>query len=198
MAKTAKNEARAGVTEILALLRHTFQPAQSVHFLIALVTLRWLADARRDARTLPCQLEIPSSLEYHIPLTLDKIALGKWFVAMFAQLEEQNPRELGGLFSGLNFSSPRLQGTAQDRGILSRAVEILWFQDRDQCSFELMKEALAIARSCLVTDLSAQELNTPAALCELAAQADAAKGARDRVRPGLRHRADADSHGGGT
>lgn len=169
MAKTPKKEARAGVTEILALLRHVFQPAQSVHFLIALVTLRWLADAKRDSRPLPCHLELPGCLEYHTPLTLDENHLGHWFVAMFEQLEDLNRRELGGLFTGLDFAAPHFQGNDEERGLLIRAVEILWFKDRYQCSFELMKEALAISRSCLVTSFAAPEWNTPASLCELAA-----------------------------
>ena len=40
MAKSAKKEAQAGVTEILALLRHAFPASESVHYLMALVMLR--------------------------------------------------------------------------------------------------------------------------------------------------------------
>lgn len=170
MAKTSKKEARAGVSEIFALLRHAFPPAQSVHFLIALVTLRWLADARRDSLPLPCHLELPNCLEYHVPLTLHEDQLGHWFEAMFKQLEDANGPELNGLFSGLDFTSPRFRSEDEGRSLLMRAVEILWFKDRYQCSFELMKEALAIARSCLVTGFSAPEFNTPAPLCELTAK----------------------------
>ena len=170
MAKPPTRDARAGIHDIFTLLRQAFQPAQSVHFLIALVTLRWLAEAKRESRPLPCPLELPGCLEYHTPLTLDDNQLGHWFVAMFEQLEALNRAELGGLFSGLNFASPRFVRNDDGRGLLIRLVEILWFRDRDQCSFELMYEALATSRSCLVASLSRPELNTPATLCELSAR----------------------------
>ncbi|MBZ2206208.1 HsdM family class I SAM-dependent methyltransferase [Massilia soli] len=170
MAKPPKKDARAGINDIFSLLRQAFQPAPSVHFLIALVILRWFADAKRESRPLPCSLELPGCLEYHTPLTLDDNQLGHWFVAMFEQLEELNKAELGGLFTGLNFASPRFLGNDDSRGLLTRIVENLWFRDRDQCSFELMREALLTSRHCLATCFTAPELNTPASLCELTAR----------------------------
>ena len=170
MAKPPKKDARAGISDIFTLLRQAFQPAPSVHFLIALVTLRWFADAKRESRPLPCSIELPACLEYHAPLTLDDNQLGHWFVAMFEQLEALNKAELSGLFTGLNFASPRFLGNDDTRGLLTRIVENLWFRDREQCSFELMREALVTSRQSLVTCLSSPELNTPASLCELAAR----------------------------
>lgn len=170
MAKPPKRDARAGINDIFTLLRQAFQPAPSVHFLIALVTLRWLAEARQESRPLPCPLALPDCLEYHTPLTLDENHLGHWFVAMFEQLEAQNETELAGLFTGLNFASPRFLGNDDGRGLLIQVVEVLWFRDRDQCSFELMKEALAVSRNCLVSSCASPELNTPASLCELTAR----------------------------
>lgn len=170
MAKPPKRDARAGIHDIFTLLRQAFQPAPSVYFLIALVTLRWLAEAKRESRPLPCPLEFPDCLEYHIPLTLDENHLGHWFMATFEQLESLNKAELAGLFTGLNFASPRFLGSEGERGLLVRVVELLWFRDRDQCSFELMHEALAASRHCLVTSFSRPELNTPSALCELSAR----------------------------
>lgn len=170
MAKPPKKDARAGINDIFALLRQAFQPVQSAHLLIALVTLRWLAEAGHESRPLPCPLALPDCLEYHTPLTLDEHQLGHWFVAMFEQLEALNEAELAGLFTGLNFASPRFLGNDDGRGLLIRVVEILWFRDRDQCSFELMREALAVARNCLVSSCASPELNTPASLCELTAR----------------------------
>lgn len=169
MGKYPKKEALAGVTEILATFRHAFPASESALYLIALVTLRWLADSKRNATQLPCSITLPDGLEYHIPLTLHDDQLGHWFREMFKQIEVLNQHELAGVFSELNFTSARFRPREDQPGMLSRAVEILWFKDRYQCSFALMEEALAIARSCLVASTAAPELNTPSALCELAA-----------------------------
>lgn len=169
MAKSAKKEAQAGIAEILAMFRHAFPSSESVLYLIALVTLRWLADSRRDATQLPCSITLPDGLEYHIPLTLHDDQLGHWFKEMFKQLEILNQHELAGVFSELNFASMRFRPREGQQGMLGRAVEILWFKDRYRCSFALMEEALAMARTILVASTAAPELNTPSALCELVA-----------------------------
>lgn len=169
MAKSPKKEARAGVTEILALLRHAFPVSEAALYLMALVTLRWLADSKRNGTQLPCSITLPEGLEYHVPLTLHDDHLGHWFCGMFKQLAVLNQHELAGVFNDLNFTSTRFRPREDQQGLLSRAVEILWFKDRYRCSLELMEEALGIARSCLVTSAAAPELNTPPALCGLAA-----------------------------
>lgn len=169
MGKSAKKEAQAGVTEILAAFRHAFPSSESVLFLIALVTLRWLADSKRNATQLPCSITLPEGLEYHVPLTLHDDQLGHWFKEMFKQIEILNQHELAGVFSELNFTSMRFRPREDQPGMLSRAVEILWFKDRYRCSYALMEEALAVARTSLVASTAAPELNTPSALCELVA-----------------------------
>ena len=139
MAKSAKKEALAGVTEIVALFRHAFPSSESVLYLIALVTLRWLADSKRSVTQLPCSITLPDGLEYHIPLMLHDDQLGHWFKEMFKQLEILNQHELAGVFSELNFTSTRFRPREDQPGMLSRAVEILWFKDRYRCSFALME-----------------------------------------------------------
>lgn len=170
MGRSPKKEARAGVTEILALLRHAFPASESALYLLALVTLRWLADSKRNGTQLPCSITLPEGLEYHVPLTLHDDHLGHWFTEMFKQIAVLNQHELAGLFNDLNFTSARFRPREEQQGLLSRAVEILWFKDRYRCSFELMEQALGIARSCLVTGGAGPELNTPPALCGLAAR----------------------------
>lgn len=168
MARTPKKLARAGVSAILDRMRDAFPVSESVLYLLAMVTLRWLADIRRNAGALPCDIQLPAGLEYHVPLSIPDRELGTWFQHMFDQLEAINPRELGGVFRDLNFTSPRFQQES-GQGILTRAVEILWFKDRYKCSYELMDETLDIVRSTLAASGSGLGPSTPPGLCTLVA-----------------------------
>lgn len=167
MARPPKKLARAGVTAILDRMRDAFPMSESVHYLLAMVMLRWLADIRRNPDALPCGIELPPGLEYRVPLGIPDQELGTWFQQMFHQLETINPGPLGGVFRDLTFQSPRFQ-QASGQGILTRAVEILWFKDRYKCSYDLMDETLGIVRTTLAASGFAP--STPDGLCTLVAR----------------------------
>lgn len=168
MARPPKKLARAGVSAILERMRDAFPVSESVHYLLAMVTLRWLADIRRNAGALPCGIALPDGLQYHVPFGIPDQELGSWFRQMLEQLEVLNPSALGGVFRDLNFASPRFQ-QASGQGILTRAVEILWFRDRYKCSYELMEETLRIVRSTLAASGNGGGASTPDGLCTLVA-----------------------------
>ena len=106
MARPSRRDASENIGEVLAMMRHSFSTSDSVRYLLALVVLRWLADAKRNDYPLPFPLDLPPDLEYHIPL-MQPPDLPDWLERMLRELEQRNQQELGGVFQHLHFRSPR-------------------------------------------------------------------------------------------